>query len=146
MNIFRHWHAHHDFHHRHGGHGRRGHPFGDHAGGSAGHLVARAAARLDLDDDQQRRLATWLGQLQQQRDTMKSLASGPELAALVAGEQFARESAQQLLDARLDTLRAAGPGLIAAFADFFDALDAEQRQALRFMLRRFSHGRRRGVA
>ncbi|MBY0366831.1 MAG: hypothetical protein IIA03_01405 [Proteobacteria bacterium] len=144
MNFFRRWHAHHDFHPHHRGHGRHGHAFGRHADGMAGHLVARAAAKLDLDDEQQRLLGAWLHELQQQRQALQGLARGPELAGLIAGERFAQASAQQLLDARLDALRAAGPGLIGAFAAFFDALDAEQRQVLRFMWRRVSHARRRG--
>lgn len=147
MNFFRRWHAHHEFRH-HFGHGHHGHRFGRHADadGFAGHLVARVGAKLDLDDEQRHRLAAWFGQLRQQRDALKGLARGPELIGLLAGEQFPRESAQQLIDARLDALRAAGPGVIAAFAEFFDALDAEQRQVLRFMLRRFGHSRRHGDA
>jgi hypothetical protein len=136
MNFFRRWHAHHEFRH-HFGHGHHGHHLGRHGDGFAHLLVNRLGAKLDLDDEQQRRLAAWLDQLQRQRDALKSAARGPELASLIAGEQFAREPAQQLLDARLDALRAAGPGLITAFADFFDSLDAEQRQVLRFMMRRF---------
>jgi len=145
MNFFRRWHAHHEFHH-HFGHGHHGHPLGRRADGFAHLLLARVGAKLDLDDEQQRRLGAWLEQLQHQRDTMKDLARGPELAGLIAGEQFAREPAQQLLDAKLDSLRAAGPGLVTTFADFFDSLDAEQRQALRFMMRRASHARRHGDA
>jgi len=145
MNFFRRWHAHHEFHH-HFGHGHRGHSFGRRADGFAHLLLARVGSKLDLDDEQQRRLGAWLEQLQQQRDTMKDLARGPELANLIAGDQFAREPAQQLLDARLDSLRAAGPGLVTAFADFFDSLDGEQRQALRFMMRRATHARRHGDA
>ena len=145
MNLFRRWHAHHEFRHHfgHGHHGHHGHPFGHHADahGFADHLLARVSAKLDLDDEQQRRLAAWFAQLQHQRQALKGLASGPELAGLIAGEQFPRESAQQLLDAKLDALRAAGPGVIGAFADFFDALDGEQRQVLRFMMRRFGRGR-----
>ncbi|CAM3956324.1 hypothetical protein ROSA5918_16290 [Roseateles saccharophilus] len=127
------------------GHGRHGHPFGRHADadGFVEHIAARVGAKLDLDAEQQRLLAAWFGQLQQQRAALKGLARGPELAGLIAGEQFPRESAQQLLDARLDALRAAGPGVITAFAEFFDALDGEQRQVLRFMMRRFGHSRRR---
>jgi hypothetical protein len=143
MNFFRRWHAHHEFRH-HFGHGHHGHPFGRHADaghGFADHLVARVGAKLDLDDEQQRRLAAWFDQLQRQRDALKGLARGPELAGLLAGEQFPRESAQQLLDAKLDALRAAGPSAVTAFADFFDSLDGEQRQVLRFMMRRFGRGR-----
>ncbi|MFG6466540.1 Spy/CpxP family protein refolding chaperone [Roseateles sp. BYS87W] len=150
MNFLRRWHAHHEFRHHfgHGHHGHRGHPFGRHAdaGGFADHLVDRAAAKLDLDDEQRRRLAAWVAQLQQQRQALKGLARGPELTGLLAGDQFPRESAQQLLDAKLDALRAAGPGVIGAFAEFFDALDAEQRQVLRFTMRRFGLARRRGDA
>ena len=94
------------------------------------------AHKLDLDTEQQRRLATWLEQLQRQRDALKHFARGHEVAALMAGEQFAREPAQQLIDSRLDWLREAGPDVIAAFGDFFDSLDAEQRQALRFVTKR----------
>lgn len=141
MNFFRRWHAHHEFRH-HFGHGHHGHHFGRHADGFAHLLLNRIGAKLDLDDEQQRRLAAWLEQLQHQRDTMRGLARGPEVAGLFAGEQFAREPAQQLLDAKLDALRAAGPGLVTAFADFFDSLDNEQRQALRFMMRRFGRHER----
>ncbi len=147
MNFFPRWHAHHEFR-RHFGHGHRGHHVGRHADaeGFADHLAARVGAKLDLDDEQQRRLGAWFAQLQNQRDALKGLARGPELVGLIAGDQFPRESAQQLLDAKLDALRAAGPGVIGAFADFFDALDAEQRQVLRFMMRRFGHSRRHGDA
>lgn len=151
MNFFRRWHAHHEFHPHpmgHGRHGHAGHPLGRHADadGFAEHLLARVGAKLDLDDEQQRRLGAWFEQLQRQREALRGLARGPELASLVAGEQFPRESAQQLLDAKLDALRAAGPGLVTAFAEFFDSLDSEQRQVLRFMMRRFGHSRRHGDA
>lgn len=146
MNFFRRWHAHHEFRH-HFGHGRHGHPFGRHAdGGFASHLLSRVGAKLDLDDEQQRRLGAWFEQLQRQRESLKGLARGPELAALMAGEQFAREPAQQLFDARLDALRAAGPGAITEFADFFDALDTEQRQVLRFMVWRLGRAPRHAGA
>ena len=140
MHFFRPWHA----YRHHLGHCHRGHPFGRHADddGHASHFLARMGAQLDLDDEQQRRLAAWFEQLQRQRDALKGLIRGAELAGLVAGEQFPRDSAQQLLDAKLDAWRAAGPDLVTAFAEFFDSLDAEQRQALRFAMRRFGRGRR----
>ena len=143
MNFFRRWHGHHEFHHHHAGHGHRGPHFGRHADadGFVDQLVARVGAKLDLDAEQQRLLGNWLNQLQQQRAALKGLARSPELAGLITGEQFPRESAQQRRDAKLDALRAAGPGAIAAFAEFFDSLDGEQRQALRFLMRRFGHSR-----
>lgn len=141
MHFFRPWHAYrHDLHHAMG-HGHRGHHFGRRVDGFAHLLIARLGSKLDLDDEQQRRLGAWLDQLQRQRDTLKDLAGGPELAGLVADERFPRESAQQLLDAKLDALRSAGPSLVTAFAEFFDSLDSEQRQVLRFMTRRFGQSR-----
>jgi hypothetical protein len=139
MRFFRPWHACHHAEFRHA----KGHPFGRHADGDgfAHHLLGRVGARLDLDDEQHRRLGAWFAELQRQRDALKGLARGPELAGLLDGERFASDTARQLLDAKLDALRAAGPGLITAFAEFFDALDAEQRQALRFMMRRPGRGR-----
>jgi hypothetical protein len=145
MRFFRPWHAchhaefRHAMGHRHPGH----HPFGRHADDDdfACHLLDRVGARLDLDEAQHRRLGAWFAQLQGQRDALKGLARGPELAALLDGERFPTDTARQLFDAKLDALRAAGPALITAFAEFFDALDAEQRQALRFMMRRRGRGR-----
>lgn len=76
-----------------------------------------------------------LTQVQRQRRSLKAALRGPELAELVASENFDRAAAQQLLDARLEQLRAAGPALVAATADFFESLDFEQQQAARFLLR-----------
>ena len=45
--------------------------------------------------------------------------------AFRGGERFPRESAQQLLDAKLDALRSAGPSLVTAFAEFFDSLGGD---------------------
>lgn len=149
MNLFRRWQLHHEFRHHFGHHGR-GHHFGGHPGhhghGHGGEriasvLLARVSAKLDLDGAQQERLAELLEQLQRQRRALKALARGPELPALLTGDNFDRDAAQRLIDGQLDQLRAAGPGLVAAFGDFFDALDFEQQQALRFLMRRFSgHG------
>ncbi|MCH7345917.1 Spy/CpxP family protein refolding chaperone [Pelomonas sp. CA6] len=151
MNPFRRWYHHHqEFHHVHGrqraGHGfcGRAERFGFPGHGRHGHgerLLERVGAALDLDAGQRERLAELLDQLQRQRRALKSLAGGPEIPALLAGDSFARDEAQRLFDARLDALRAAGPALVAALGDFFDALDFEQQQALRFMLRRLRQRR-----
>lgn len=67
---------------------------------------------------------------------MKALARGPEVARLVESENFRRDEAQELFDGQIEALRATGPALVAAFGDFFDALDFDQQQMLRFLLRR----------
>lgn len=88
-------------------------------------------------------MADLLKALKQQRGAMRDLAAGREVAALVATENFDREAARRVLDARIEALRAAGPALVDAAGDFFEALDFDQQQAVRFLLRRL---RRRGMA
>ncbi|HEX2009739.1 MAG TPA: Spy/CpxP family protein refolding chaperone [Roseateles sp.] len=143
-------HAHHHafrHHHEHDRHGYRlGYPLGEPGGhrdacshDGAGLLLGRLGAKLDLGAEQQERLAELLAQLQRQRRALR--AAGPALAGLFAADNFARQEARRLLDAELDALRDAGPALVEALGDFFDALDFEQQQALRFMLRRLRRGR-----
>lgn len=130
MNFLRRWQAQREFRHHFG----QGHRLGRHGDGFAHLLMARLGARLALDDEQTRRLGAWLAQLQQQRDAFRQLVQGPELAGFLAHEQFPREAAAQLVDARLAALGAAGPGLVNAFAEFFESLNGAQRQALRSTL------------
>lgn len=142
------------FHHR--GFHRHGHPgffsaeHGDAAwderqperhGDRTERLLERLSARLDLTAAQQERLADLLARLQSQRRTLKALSRGPELRTLFAGENLDRTAAQALWDERLDALRRAGPGLVDALGEFFDGLDFEQQQALRFVMRRHGRGR-----
>ncbi len=105
-------------------------------------MYARACAFLDLSDSQQALLKTLFDAWQAPRRAMKALAKGPEVAQLFETDSFRRDEAQALFDAQVDALRQAGPDLVTALGDFFDALDFEQQQALRFLLRRL---RRRGV-
>ena len=130
MNPFHAFRGRHHFGHHFGGHH---HHDGEHASYFLDHIVDRAARKLDLTAAQRELLSTLLRQLQAQRAAMKS--GLPELKGLLAGESFDRNTATQMLDARLDAIRAAGPSVINGAGDFFDSLDAEQKQALRFMLR-----------
>lgn len=133
-----------------GGHGPR-HGRGHHPGRGAGfgaglglgadgrhgeRLQARISAFLDLSDRQQAALAQVLDQLRTRRRALRGLMSGEEVARLVEADTFAREAAQQWLDAQVEALRTAVPALVQAFGDFFDSLDFDQQQALRFMMRR----------
>lgn len=136
MHLLRHWHQYGSHAHHHGKHGHWGpshHQGGD--GERFAELLERVSARLDLTGAQQDLLNELLTQLQRQRRAMRAAAAGAELRDLIASENLDRASAQQLFDARMDSLRAGGPALVAAFGDFFDALDFEQQQALRFVLR-----------
>ncbi|WP_431262731.1 hypothetical protein ACQ859_21835 [Roseateles chitinivorans] len=107
-----------------------------HHAGRGERLQARARAFLDLSDSQSELLARLVDQLATARRAVKALARGPEVARLFESENFRREEAQDLFDGQIEALRATGPALVAAFGDFFDALDFDQQQMLRFMLRR----------
>lgn len=132
-------HRHHGRHGHHGGHGWDGLGGGlgsDAHAGRGERLQARARAFLDLSDSQAELLKQLVGQLATARRAFKALARGPEVARLVESDNFRREEAQALFDGQVEALRATGPALVAAFGDFFDALDFEQQQMLRFALRR----------
>lgn len=158
LNLLRHWHHrhhhahpfhpfhHHAFrHHPHHGTERHGERARDHAlhGDRLGAWLDGLGERLDLDSHQLALLGELQARLREQRHALRAGFGG--LDDLIASENFDRAGAQQHLDARLDALRTAGPGLIAALAEFFDSLDFEQQQALRFVmrLRRGPHARGR---
>lgn len=127
--------------HGRGGHAGRWPGFGAGLGlGADGRrgerLQARISAFLDLSERQQAALAQLLDQVRSRRRALRGLVSGPEVARLVEADTFAREAAQQLLDAQIEALRAGVPALVQACGDFFDALDFDQQQALRFLMRR----------
>lgn len=128
MHVLRPWHV---YRHRHPEHGAA---LGRDADGFSHLLLSRVDAKLALNEAQRLRLGAWLQALQRQRDALARLARGPQLDALVDDGRFARERAGRLFDNGVDTLRDAGPSLVAAFADFFDSLDEGQRRGLRAML------------
>ncbi|SEL67368.1 LTXXQ motif family protein [Roseateles sp. YR242] len=139
FSAFAHWHGHrHGAGHHHGHHGH-GHGFGPGLGAD-GHrhkrLQARISAFLDLSESQQATLAQLLDQVRARRRALRGLAGGQDVGRLVEGDTFARDAAQQLLEAQIDALRSAVPSLVQALGDFFDSLDFDQQQALRFMMRR----------
>jgi Spy/CpxP family protein refolding chaperone len=125
--------AHHDHHghHAHHGHSR----FDGDAADLVELLADRICQRLDLNAEQEARLARLLAAAQQQRQALRRDVLVPELRDLLADATLDREAARLLLSERIAAVQAAAPALIDALADFFDALDAEQQQVLRFMLR-----------
>jgi len=141
FNLPHHWHHHHhDQHLAHQGHPAH-HPahgrgrYGGRHRADDDVALSLLAARLDLDAAQTERLNQVLSLLQHQRRSLGAALHGDELQQLFASENFDRVAAQAQLDGRLDQLRAAGPALLAALGDFFDGLDFDQQQALRFQLR-----------
>jgi hypothetical protein len=128
--LARHHHRghHHDHHHSHCHHD------GDEAS-RIEHITERAAAKLDLNEAQQQKFAALLEAVQAQRAAVKSPDLIKEISGLVQGERFDRDAAKAWIDQRLQSLQNGAPGVLAALADFYDALDKDQQQALRFMLR-----------
>ncbi|HEY4083831.1 MAG TPA: Spy/CpxP family protein refolding chaperone [Burkholderiaceae bacterium] len=148
MSFFRFLRHHHDRHH-----GHHGHHHADHFGhGGPGfdeasrieYMADKVSSRLDLNDEQQQRLHALLTCLQEQRASIKNGDIAKEVGTMIQGEKFARDAAKTWIDQRLQALQTAAPIVLTALADFYDSLDTEQQQALRFLLRmrgRFGGGR-----
>ncbi len=135
------------FHHHRGHHHHDHH---SHEGDDASrieHITDRVASRLDLNEAQQAKFVTLLEAVQVQRAAIKSPDLMKDLAGLVKGERFDREAASAWVAQRLQSLQTGAPSVLTALGDFYDALDTEQQQVLRFMLRmggRFGGGGRGG--
>ena len=129
MSFFQRFAAHHRHHHGHGH---------DHNDGRsrAEHMVDHAAQHLDLSEAQRGHLGELLELLQSSRQNLRGEDPVAELGALISATRLDREAARAMAEKRLQSAHAGLPGLIEALGNFYDALDAEQQQALRFLLRR----------
>ena len=96
-------------------------------------MVDRAASRLDLTADQKARLAALGDKLYEQRTALMGQTKDPraELKALIAGEKFDVTHAQALVSDKTSVIQAKSPEVIAAFATFYDSLNATQQQKVR---------------
>lgn len=106
--------------------------------------IERATDKLALDAAQQQKLGALFDTLREQRNALVGGTSDPrgELTALIAGTRFDRARAQALVDQKTGALVAGAPQAIAAMADFYDSLNAEQQGKLREFLGKRHHGRR----
>ncbi|WP_394788200.1 Spy/CpxP family protein refolding chaperone [Rhodoferax sp.] len=122
---------------------------GDHAWGGPmseqrsadfrGKMIERVGKKLDLNEVQKQRLAALSDKLQEQRKALMASGTDPraEFQSLVAGTQFDRSKAQALVTEKTEAIRSKSPEVIAAAADFFDALNpAQQQQVREFMQHR----------
>lgn len=96
-------------------------------------FVDKAASRLDLTEDQKKRLAVLGDKLYEQRTALVGQTKDPraEMKALVAGDKFDATRAQTLLNEKTAALNAKSPEVIAALADFYNSLNAAQQQKVR---------------
>ena len=109
-------------------------------------MVDRVASKLDLNEDQKKRLATLGDKLYEQRTALVGQTKDPraEMKALVAGDKFDTARAQTLINDKTAALQTKSPEVIAALADFYNSLNPAQQQKVRDYMegrgRWFRHG------
>ena len=104
-----------------------------------GKMVDRVSSKLDLNEEQKKRLTALADKLHEQRAAMMGQSKDPraELQALVAGDKFDKARAQTLVSEKTAAIQARSPEVIAALADFYDSLNPAQQQKVReFMQQR----------
>lgn len=96
-------------------------------------FVDRVSRELVLTDAQRQQLVLVGDRVREQRQALIGSTTDPraELQALVSGERFDRTRALAIIEEKTQAVRGKSPEVIAATADFFDALSPEQKQKLR---------------
>lgn len=109
-------------------------------------MVDRAASKLDLNQDQKKRLAVLGDKLYEQRTALIGPTKDPraEMKALVAGAKFDAARAQALVTEKTTALQTKSPEVIAALADFYDSLNPAQQQKVRDYMNGRGHWFQRG--
>jgi periplasmic protein CpxP/Spy len=105
---------------------------------SGGWMLRRISRKLDLDATQQQRLTGVHGRMQELRADMQAAKEEHRdaLLALLSGERFDRTEAMRLLNVPVTVAAETAPELVAAFGDFYDGLNANQRTRLRELVTR----------
>ena len=99
--------------------------------------VDRVAERLELSVDQKARLGVLVDRLHEQRAALHGTTDPrADIASLIKDNIFDRWHAQDLLNAKLEAVRAKSPQVIAALGDFYDSLTPAQQQKVREHLQR----------
>ena len=104
-----------------------------------GRMVDRVAGKLDLNEDQKKRLGVLADKLHEQRVAFVGTTTDPraQVQALVSGEKFDRARAQALISEKTAAVNAKSPEVVAAMADFYDNLTpAQQTKVREFMQHR----------
>ena len=106
-------------------------------GGEPGGWVAKKIAwRLDLNDSQQAELDVLRAQVVDNMKQMREQRPSSEEVQALLGETLDQDRALAMLDDKLQRARDNAPEMIAAFAGFYDALDADQKAELGEMIQR----------
>ena len=103
-------------------------------------MLAHVGKKLNLDANQSAKLKT-LADLAIADHAPPAAGTDPhaKMAALIAGSTFDRAGAQALANQHVAKMQADAPGLINAFGDFYDSLNATQQAQLRELAARH-HG------
>ncbi len=112
-----------------------------------GKVLDRAGSKLKLDEPQKQRLGTLFDKLDEQRRALVGSTPQPraDMAQLIAGASFDRARASALVQEKTGAVITRSPEVIAAAADFFDSLNAEQQAQVRdFLSKRQGHRGWRG--
>jgi Spy/CpxP family protein refolding chaperone len=98
-----------------------------------GKMVERVSSKLELNEDQKKRLTALADKLHEQRAALVGQNKDPraEVQALVAGEKFDKVRAQALVTEKTAAIQGKSPEVIAALADFYDSLNPTQQQKVR---------------
>lgn len=122
---------------------------GDHARGWSderitevrGKAIDKISGKLDLNADQKAKLGVLADQMIASRKAFRGDTDPRvDIQALIAGNQFDRSKAQQLLDQKLQAAQGNGPQMLSAFGDFYDSLNPEQQKQVRERLEKRRHG------
>lgn len=108
-------------------------------------MVDRVGSKLDLNEDQKKRLGVVADKLQEQRLALMGKTTDPraDVQALIAGPKFDVEKAQGLINDKTGAINTKSPELLAAFGDFYDHLTPDQQTKVRdFMSKKRGWGNR----
>lgn len=125
----------------HGGHMGGMHMDQEHSAAMHGKMIERVSSRLELNEEQKKRLVKLSDTLQEQRKALVGKTSNPraEVQALIAGDKFDKARAQAIINEKTAVLGGKSPELLQVIAEFYDGLTPAQQQ----QVREFTQPRRR---
>lgn len=106
----------------------------------AEYVQFRITKRLDLNSNQQEKLAAVAEQMGKIRDSMPS-DRREQARSIISGERFDRDKARELVDRHVASVQNHSPGMIAVLGDFYDSLDTDQQSEVREMIAERRHMR-----
>ncbi len=99
----------------------------------ASHMINFISAELDLDATQEQALVALKDEVLIARELMQEQMrpTKDEIMALFEADSFDQARALEIINAKTSALNQAAPAVIAAFGNFLDGLDAEQKAEIK---------------